>query len=274
MKTTQILSIAAASLAAPLSSQAATSVIYSADFESLPDQAPLVTAEGNPWTSFNANSSIGDTNANGDAASGGIYASPGANLATRNGMRGYGTIADANFTSAAGKVGQLHTFNGGGFGVLSVGPITTVGGENNQPTPITITPVVGDIYRVTFDMYVQAIRSETSALAVNWNLKDASFAAYPTYNTTWDDYTNAGVGDVLSITQDLVITQAMVDDGITSFGPQFALFNANTTEQNLPHNTAFAQVDNFQISHITIPEPSSMALLGLAGGLLAFRRKK
>ncbi|MEM9080300.1 MAG: PEP-CTERM sorting domain-containing protein [Verrucomicrobiota bacterium] len=247
-------------------------VIYSANFDSLPDQAPLVALDGSASVSFNANASIGDTNGTGDAAAGGIYASGGANLATRNGMRAYGTVDDANFSSASGGVGQLHTHTGGGFGVISTGPIANIGGVNNQPTPIAIAPVVGDIYRVTFDMYVQEVRTLTSNLAVNWNLKDASFNVF-SFSDTWNDYKDSSVGDVLSVTKELEITQAMVDAGVTSFGPQFTLFTS-PNGADLPTNTAFAQIDNFQIELFPVPEPSSMALLGLTFGFFVTRRKK
>lgn len=270
MKLLNITTTIAASFAASLAANA--TVIYSANFDSLPDQAPLVASDGNASVSFNANASIGDTNASGDGASGGIYLSTGANLATRNGMRAYGTTPDVNFTTAAGGVGQFHTHTAGGFGVLSVGPIAFVGGAANQPTPIAITPVLGDIYRVTFDMYVQVTRIQTGNLAVNWNLKDGAFTAFTEPNSTWDEYKDSSVGDVLSVTKDLVIDQTIIDANITSFGPQFTLFT-NGNGADIATNTAFGQIDNYQIEHIAVPEPSSALLSALAAlGILRRRR--
>ncbi len=253
---------------------ASSAIIYSENFGSLVNQAPLVATNGSASTSFDANATIGDTNATGDAASGGIYASTGATsgLSTRNGIRGYTTVAHANFTTGSGSVGQLHTHTSGGFGVLSTGPITTVNLVANQPTPIVLTgPAAGDIIRVTFDMYVQAVRTTgTDNLAVNWNLKDSAFTVIG-FADTWDDYKNASVGDVIAVQKDLTITAAMISAGLHSIGPQFTFGNA---PGQIAFNTAFAQIDNYKIEHIAIPEPSSLALIGLGMLGLSVRRRR
>ena len=271
MKLLKTTTTIAASFAASMAVNAA--VIYSANFDALPDQAPLVASDGNASVSFTANSNIGDTNAAGDDAAGGIYLSTGANLATRNGMRAYGTTPNVNFTTASGGVAQFHTHTAGGYGVLSVGPIASIGGAGNQPTPIEITPILGDTYRVTFDMYVQVTRIQTNNLVVNWNLKDAAFAAFTDPNSTWNEYKNSSVGDVLSVTKDLVITQDIIDANVTSFGPQFTLFT-NGNGADIATNTAFGQIDNYQIEHMsTMPEPSTAFLSALAAlGVLRRRR--
>ncbi|TWU47978.1 PEP-CTERM sorting domain-containing protein [Rubripirellula reticaptiva] len=258
-----------------MSSAQAGMIIYSENFGNLVDQAPLVASDGNASLSFGANATIGDTNAAGDAAAGGIYASAGATsgLSTRNGVRGYTTVANAGFTTASGSVGQLHTHTANGFGVLSTGPITTVNGVGNQPTPIVLSsPAAGDIIRVEFDMYVQATRTLTTSLGVNWNLKDASFAVI-SFTDTWNDYANAMVGDVIAVQKDLTITEAMITAGLNSIGPQFTFGN---NSGDVAVNTAFAQIDNFTVEHITaVPEPSSLALIGLGFiGVVVRRRRK
>ncbi|MDP4721589.1 MAG: PEP-CTERM sorting domain-containing protein [Akkermansiaceae bacterium] len=263
----------AAFLGTAITSSAAI-LLTSEDFGSLVDQAPLVASDGNASVSFGANAIIGDANAAGDAASGGIYSSAGApsGLSTRNGIRGYTTVANVNFTTASGSVGQLHTHTAGGFGVLSTGPITTVGGAATQPTPLVLTtPAEGDIIRVTFDMYVQAVRTTgTDNLVVNWNLKDASFNVIA-FADTWDDYKNASVGDLITVQKDLTITSDMISAGLDSVGPQFTFLNA---PGQITINTAFAQIDNFKVEQIAVPEPSSMALLGLGAlGLMVRRRR-
>ena len=251
----------------------ATTILFSENFGTLVDQAPLVALDGDASVSFGANSTIGDTNAAGDTAAGGAYASTGAasGLSTRNAIRGYTTTPAAGFTTASGSVGQLHTHTANGFGVLSTGPITTVNSVANQPTPILVSVTAGDVIRVTFDLYVQAVRipTATDTLAVNWNLKDASFNVIP-FADTWDDYKNASVGSLISVTKDLTITSDMVSAGLASIGPQFNFGNA---AGQILHNTAFAQVDNFEVS--IVPEPNTMAVLGFVclSGLLARRRK-
>ncbi|MBB6428712.1 PEP-CTERM sorting domain-containing protein [Algisphaera agarilytica] len=265
-------SLAAVAVCAGFAGAAQATIIYSENFDDVafPDQALQVAIDGNASVSFGANATIGDTNAAGDgtpAASSGATSG----LSTRNGTRGYITGADANFTSGSGNVGQLHSHTAGGFAVLSTGPIGTVNGVNNQPTPIAITPVAGDIYRVSFDMYKQADRLLTSSLGVNWNLKDAAFTVFA-FPDTWDDFSTAAVGDTVAVVKDLVITQAMVDAGVTSFGPQFTFFN-NPNGADMAVNTAYAQIDNFQIELIPVPEPGSLVLLGLGGLALVARRR-
>ncbi|MFC7338893.1 PEP-CTERM sorting domain-containing protein [Haloferula chungangensis] len=257
-----------------LANTAQAAILYTENFDSLVDQAPLVASDGNASVSFAANATIGDTNAVGDAASGGIYMSTGAvsGLSTRNGIRGYTTVAHPNFTTGSGSVGQIHTHTAGGYGVISTGPIVNVGSLNNQPSPIVLTsPAAGDVIRVTFDMYVQAARvTGTDDLAVNWNLKDSAFNVIA-FSDTWDDYKNAVDGELIAVQKDLLITSDMITAGLDSIGPQFTFGNASG---QIALNTAFAQVDNFQIEHIAVPEPSSMTLVGLGLFGLAARRRR
>lgn len=247
-------------------------IVVSENFETgFVDQAPLVAADGNASDSFDANDEIGDTNTTGDAAFGGIYASPGvaSALSTRNGTRGYMTAPATGFTLAGGSgVGQLHTHTGGGFGVLSVGPIATIGGVNNQPTPIVLSFSEGDIVRVSFDLFIQANGTDTSG-GINWNIKDASFNVIP-FSDSWNEFHTGAIGSQTNVSKDLTITADMISAGIDSVGPQFTFHN---NSGNMAFNTAYAQIDNFQIEHISVPEPSSFAFLGLIAAGVYVRRK-
>lgn len=244
-----------------VSSADADIVLFSEDFDgqTYPDQAPLVAADGDASTSFAANTRIGDTNAAGDSASGGIYSSAGSDLWTRNGTRAYVTTPNASFANGSGNVGQLHSHTSGGFMLVSVGPLVS-----NVPTPIAVTANEGDIFRMTFDMYVQELTTVSSNLDVFWNTNSANNPSQ-----TWDAYTTASVGDNLSVVIEFTVAANQTD--ITEIAPQFQLSqNAGQT----PFNTAFAQIDNFVFSQITaVPEPSSL-LVGMMFVLAASTRRK
>ena len=251
------------------SSANADVILYSEDFDTqaYPDQAPLVALDGDASVSFGANTTIGDTNATGDAAAGGIYMSTGAasGLATRNGTRGYITTADAGFTTGSGNVGQLHTHTSGGFAVLSVGPITQPG---NVVTPIPVSASAGDTFRVTFDLFVQAARTQNNSnLNMNWNAGGATVG-----NTTWTQYNGAVAGDVTAASIEFTVDAAQAAS-LTDLAPQLT---HSWTSGDVPVNTAYWQIDNFVFEQITaVPEPTSLTLLGLGlVGIAARRRKK
>lgn len=214
------------------------------------------------WQAFSYDATAGTVTNNGTSTTGALFVAP------STGFDGSAGIGAKQTNNVAGLVYTSE------FGTVALSNLTNLSFNSNNSTD------TGGFYRI-------AIRIDSGNTLADvtddvWYASEATYTSSGGNASNWTSNASAGVHNlVYTATAAGWRTLTFVPSGGTA---QITVGNAGSVTSNLsgtltaaglymnPNTATTIRYDNFQIS--AVPEPTSLAAMGLGAGLLLLRRRK